>query len=321
MGFKNLLASQNCWTGLEITAREARLVRVDGTGKILNEQTVSLPAGLIKKGRPVDLPGLSIVLREGLPAVRRGRCVLSLPGEALLVRFLALPAEFSEQDMTEAAKYEVLEEIVDLVPEPVVDCQKTVLTVIDTSDEEISQVMAVIISRLVLNDYLAVARELGLKTVAVEPSFLSLLRLCRQQLKDQSKINVLVDTGMDSTWMLVLQGSEIHFCRNIPAGWQELPELQEQLQMAMEFYVSKSNNAIEQIFLTAPPAAGKMPVLQKDSHPVAAGLKEVAATLEEGLAKPVITTALNTAYTGLGQFHQMSRATGAALRGVLKEDL
>ncbi|MCL6448743.1 MAG: pilus assembly protein PilM [Armatimonadetes bacterium] len=296
------------WTGLEIGFREIRIVRLAGRGEevaIEGSATAALPPGLVQKGRLEDPELAADMVRDTLAGRRlKGRCVLALPGEALLVRFLGLPAALSPAEMADAARWTVLSDVAELVPDPVVDCQQTARAVVE--GEDVNQVMAVVISRPVLEGYVELARALNLRPLAAEPSFLSLLRICRSALAGRGKVNALLDIHRENSWLLVLERDELHFCRNIPAGAAALPELIQEVQLAGEFYTSVSGRRIEEILI-----AGASP----------GELEEAALSLEEGLSLPVRREILSPLFSGWEDFCRWGRAYGAALRGLRNEDL
>lgn len=305
---RRIFPGRASWTGLEIGFREIRIVRLAGRGEevaIEESAAAALPPELVQKGRLEDPELAADMVLDALAGRRlKGRCVLALPGEALLVRFLDLPASLSPAEMADAARWTVLSDVAELVPDPVVDCQQTVRAIVE--GEDVNQVMAVIISRPVLEGYVELARALNLRPLVAEPSFLSLLRICRSALAGRGKVNALLDIHRENSWLLVLEGDELHFCRNIPAGAAGLPELIQEVQLAGEFYTSVSRRRIEEILVAGAPAGE---------------LEEVAVSLEDGLSLPVRREILSPFFSGWEDFCLWGRAFGAALRGLWNEDL
>jgi len=224
------------FVGLDIGSSSVKLMclqRVSGGRyKLVAFTFGQLPPTAIVEGRIMDFTVVVQRIRELVrkAGVEGAKCCLSVSGSATIIKKLSLPemtrAELDESIMLEAEQY---------IPFDINDVNIDVHILNAHAGQGQMDVLMVGAKKDVVNEYVSVATEAGLKPVVVDVSVLAALNMFKAKYEVADKTVVLLDVGASSINIGVLSGGIVAFTRDIGIGGNLLTaEIQKQLDVSYE---------------------------------------------------------------------------------------
>lgn len=183
-----------------------------------------------------SIDGDALETRLGNAIARGGftgrRCVVSLPRETVRIQAVRLPS-MPDAELRDAVAWEAAERF-DLDRESIeVDFVRTGATL--NSGESREEVILVAATHTTLRNYLDPIIGAGLRPLAVDVSFAAIARaLSRQHRReaDRGNVRAVVEVGATGSYVLILRGDQIAFCKTMPIGGHRFDEaVQEHLQL------------------------------------------------------------------------------------------
>ena len=220
--------------GLDIGYNRLKVMQIDHNSKshdIVGYGVSSFDPEIIQKGVITKPEELAKVVRDLLASGITGvidakRVVISIPADHTFIRSVVLPLA-AANDLENAIKLEVEQ----YIPMPVAEMNID-YSLINQTEKEV-QILVVAVAKIVADSFVAVAKELNLEVVALEPSFTAVSRLFSQL--DHADIpTVLIDIGAISSDVIVYDGGVIT-AGTVPGGGDTLTEhVAKQLHISSE---------------------------------------------------------------------------------------
>lgn len=159
-----------------------------------------------------DLTAISTTIRKlySDSKISTPNVVIALPESQVFTRLVKFPA-LTDQEVASAIQWEAEQYIPIPIAEATVDYQ-IVARKQDTTGE--TSVLLVATPRALVEKYLNVARNAGLRPVAVETELLALSR----SIAPAQKIALVIDFGATSTDIAICQDRQLVFSRSIPTA-------------------------------------------------------------------------------------------------------
>lgn len=161
--------------GLDIDGRFLAAAQVRG-GRLTSVASTELPAGVLAEGEVVDRAALTAALKDFVGANKLPRRVrLGVSNQQIVVRVLDLPRIDDDTERDAALRFQAAEAIAMPLDEAVLDHQ-----IAGYSNDEAGQRMQVVVvaaRRTMIEEYLAAAKDAGLKTEGIDLDAFALVRM------------------------------------------------------------------------------------------------------------------------------------------------
>lgn len=162
--------------GLDIDGRFLAAAQVSD-GKLTAVSSVELPAGVLADGEVVDRAALTAALKEFVAANKLPRRVqLGVSNQQIVVRVLDLPRIDDDTERDSALRFQAAEAIAMPLDEAVLDHQIAGYTAGDDGNQRM-QVVVVAARRTMIEEYLAAAKDAGLKVDGIDLDAFALVRM------------------------------------------------------------------------------------------------------------------------------------------------
>ncbi len=162
--------------GLDIDGRFLAAAQVRD-GRLSNVASAELPAGVLADGEVVDRAALSAALKDFVAANKLPRRVqLGVSNQQIVVRVLDLPRIDDASERDAALRFQAAEAIAMPLDEAVLDHQ--IAGYVNAGDGgERMQVVVVAARRTMIEEYLAAAKDAGLKAEGIDLDAFALVRM------------------------------------------------------------------------------------------------------------------------------------------------
>lgn len=242
----NLFANkESISVGLDIGSSSLKLVAIRKKGK----------DNLIKKiaFQPFDPAGGSaemigsFVKSQGLLNIPVN---VSLSGQPVITRYLSWP-KMSLNELKAAMRFEAREHIPLPLEEVVLDC-----AILNEKIEENKMLIALAaIKKTVVQERISLLERCGISPKIIDVDCFCLVNAFNrsQGLETKSRVNsAVLDIGLRYTNMVILDGADLKFSRDILAGSQEsdLNSLSSEINSSIDYYENQNGRQIEKIFLS-----------------------------------------------------------------------
>jgi type IV pilus assembly protein PilM len=231
-----LFRGRNNLVGIDIGSSAIKLVRLRPVGDAWELVAFSLghlPPDAIVEGRimnfAVVIERLRDVMRES--GLKQSQCAIAISGSSLIIKRLALPemtkAELDESIMWEAEQY---------IPFDINDVNVDSQILNPRAGQGQMDVLMVAAKKDVVNEYMSVAAEAGLKPVVVDVSIFAALNMFEANYSlppDQTV--ALLNVGANSINVGVISGGNVAFTRDLSVGGAKLTaEIQRHFNVSYE---------------------------------------------------------------------------------------
>ena len=175
---------------------------------------------------------------------------VSLSGQPVITRYLSWP-KMSLNELKSAMRFEAREHIPLPLEEVVLDC-----AILNEKTEENKMLIALAaIKKTVVQERIALLERCGIipKIIDVDCFCLEIAFNRSQGLETKSRVNsAVLDIGLRYTNMVVIDGADLKFSRDILAGSQEsdLNSLSSEINSSIDYYENQNGRQIEKIFLS-----------------------------------------------------------------------
>jgi len=166
--------------GLDIDGRFLAAAQVRG-GKLTSVASQELPPGVLADGEVVDRVALTAALKEFVSSNKLPRRVqLGVSNQQIVVRVLDLPRIDDDAERDSALRFQAADAIAMPLEEAVLDHQ--IAGYSDSGDgHQRMQVVVVAARRSMIEEYLAAAKDAGLKTTGIDLDAFALVRMLAEE--------------------------------------------------------------------------------------------------------------------------------------------
>lgn len=224
--------------GLDIGSSHLKVVQLKerkGSYELAALDILPLPPELIVEGSIIDSLRLVEILKEFIKKskVKTKNTVLGIAGHAsVIIRRITVP-EMSEEELTESIKFEAEQ----YVPFDVEDVNIDFQIFGPTDEPGQMEVLLVAVKKDVINEYVSVAKEAGLKPVIVDVNAFALGNMYEVNYPMEPDANAaVVNIGASTLNLVVVKNSLSVFTRDSAVGSNTITEA-----IQKEFGVSAEN--------------------------------------------------------------------------------
>lgn len=205
--------------GLDIGRSFVKVVELSGGGhpkSLKAVGSVQTPGGGIQSESTAELTKVSEAVRQCVSTAKIGtsECVVSIIESQVVSRLIELP-NLTDKELSAAINWEAEQ----YIPMPIkdVNLQYKVVSRGETTGK--ISVLLIAAPKRVIEKYIGIARDAGLKPVALETESLALARsLCREG----DPTTIIVSLGAASTEVVIVFGGNVVFTRSIATGGMTL---------------------------------------------------------------------------------------------------
>ena len=231
--------------GLDIGSSSLKLAAIRKKGKDILLKKIAL--------QPLDLSSdpaamiSDLVMSQGLSGTPVN---VSLSGQPVITRYLSWP-KMSLNELKAAMQFEAREHIPLPLEEVVLDC-----AILNEKIEENKMLIALAaIKKSVVQERIALLERCGIIPKIIDVDCFCLVNAFNrsQGLETKSRVNsAVLDIGLRYTNMVVIDGADLKFSRDILAGSQEsdLNSLSSEINSSIDYYENQNGRQIEKIFLS-----------------------------------------------------------------------
>ena len=160
-------------------------------------------------------------------AFKPKRCVTSVSGRSVIVRYVTMP-RMPLEDLRQAIKFEADKYIPFEVDEVVMDTQ-ILEDQVGESDQDDMKVLLVAVRKSLIEEHLALLQEAGLQSEIIDVDAFALgnafeLRALQQGGMQPEKVVALIDIGANKTNINILKGSVSYFTREVYLAGNDFTE-------------------------------------------------------------------------------------------------
>ncbi len=225
--------------GLEIGSSAVKGVKIVPRRKgldLLNFARVSLPQGVVEKGRVTDEGVVASALEELINDLRPGRSTIisGISGEQAVIRTLKVP-RMEDAELREALPWEAEQYMPFPIHEAALD-----FVVMGSAEgegeegEELIEVLVVAAPKDVVDSYLRPLRRVGLKPQQLDLQPYGLVHAHLYSNGDMGNV-ALVDIGAACTDIVIVTGREVELTRTITLGGNDFSKiLAERMSISQE---------------------------------------------------------------------------------------
>lgn len=231
-----LFSGRSNLVGLDIGSSAIKLVRLrqaSGSWELVAFSLGHLPPDAIVDGRVMNFAVVIERLREVMreAGIKDAECALAISGSSLIIKRLALPemtrAELDESILWEAEQY---------IPFDIKDVNVDAQILNPRAGQGQMDVLMVAAKKDVVNEYVSVAMEAGLKPAVVDVAIFSALNMFEVNYSvPADQTSALLNVGANSINVGVLSGGAVAFTRDIGIGGAQLTaEIQRHFNVSHE---------------------------------------------------------------------------------------
>lgn len=168
--------------GLDIDGRFLAAVEVGSDGSLTRVASAELPDGVLVDGEVADRAALSEALKHFVAAADLPREVrLGVSNQQIVVRMLELPQIEDEAEREAALRYQAADAIAMPLDEAVLDHQVAGFV---TNGEGVERMQVVVVAarRTMIEEYLAAAKDAGLKPEGIDLDAFAIVRMLMDQM-------------------------------------------------------------------------------------------------------------------------------------------
>jgi type IV pilus assembly protein PilM len=231
-----LFGQHGSLVGLDIGSSAIKLVRLKQTSGAWGLQAFSLghlPPDAIIDGRIMNFSVVIERLRELMKeaGIKNGSCAMAISGSSLIIKRLSLPemtrSELSESIMWEAEQY---------IPFDIKDVNVDAQIINSRAGQGQMDVLMVAAKKDVVNEYVSVAMEAGLRTEIVDVAIFAAINMFEANYSIPADQTIaLLNVGANTINVGVLSGANVVFTRDISTGGSKLTsEIQRQFNVSFE---------------------------------------------------------------------------------------
>jgi type IV pilus assembly protein PilM len=230
--------------GLDIDGRFLAAAQVRD-GRLTSVASTELPAGVLADGEVADREALSVALKEFVTANKLPRRVqLGVSNQQIVVRVLDLPRIDDDSERDAALRFQAAEAIAMPLDEAVLDHQ--IAGYSDTGEGgQRMQVVVVAARRSMIDDYVAAAKDAGLKAEGIDLDAFALVRMLATGDTDESLLpqsaRVFCHLGGVSNLAIAL-GSSCFFSRTLSTPFDAEgagARLADEIRMSIDYYMAQ----------------------------------------------------------------------------------
>lgn len=200
--------------GLDLSELSFKIVRLESQGGNISLASFveeGIPAGLVEAGEIKNEKEVVALLKKALKRIKGGifhksqQVVANLPVEKVFIRMVQLP-KMKKEELSQAIKWETEANIPLDADEVYLDWQivKPLSNNLDHLD-----VLIAAVPKNIVNGYLSLLNQVGLKAIALEPEAIALIRgLIRE---DELKPTMIVDLGETKTNFVIFSAGTFRF--------------------------------------------------------------------------------------------------------------
>lgn len=206
-------------------------------GQLIRAVSAELPEGVLKDGEVADRAALGAALKDfvasnGLP--RRVRFGVS--NEQIVVRVVDLPRIDDERERTSALRYQAADAIAMPLDEAVLDHQ--IAGYVEQNGAERMQVVLVAARRTMIEEFLAAAKDAGLKLEGIDLDAFALVRTLADESHDMETARVFCHLG-GVTNLAVAVGRSCFFTRALSTVANDegaASSLADEIRLSLDYY-------------------------------------------------------------------------------------
>ena len=175
---------------------------------------------------------------------------VSLSGQPVITRYLNWP-RMSLSELKAAMQFEAREHIPLPLEEVILDC-----AILNEKIEENKMLIALAaIKKTVVQERIVLLERCGIRPKIIDVDCFCLVNAFNhsQSLETKSRVNsAVLDIGLRYTNMVILDGADLKFSRDILAGSREsdLNSLSSEINSSIDYYENQNGRQIEKIFLS-----------------------------------------------------------------------
>ncbi len=231
--------------GLDIGSSSLKLVALQRKNKDITLKKISL-----REFSPSD--DLAVIISDFMASqgLSNAAVNVSLSGQPVITRYLSWP-KMSLNELKAAMRFEAREHIPLPLEEVVLDC-----AILNEKIEENKMLVALAaIKKTVVQERISLLERCGISPKIIDVDCFCLVNAFNssQGLETKSRVNsAVLDIGLRYTNMVVLDGTDLKFSRDILAGSQEsdLNSLSSEINSSIDYYENQNGRQIEKIFLS-----------------------------------------------------------------------
>jgi len=224
--------------GLDISDSAIRLAKLGKNShglSLVSFGSIDVPPGIIESGEIKDEKALGQLIKAGMAKVRGKKiktkyAVASLPEEKSFLDVFQVPF-VDEKELKQTVMFEAENQIPMGVAEVEIDFEVLRGT---SSNVKMQEVLVTAMPKKIIEGYLSVFQEAGLKAVAMEIECLAIVRaLVKRDCQDDSIL--IIDFGENRTSFMIFSGGGLRFTSTIPISAKILTEnISRTLKVSME---------------------------------------------------------------------------------------
>jgi type IV pilus assembly protein PilM len=222
--------------GIDIDGRYLAAAQASG-GRLTRTVSAELPEGVLKDGEVIDRAALSAALKEfttknGLPRHVR----LGVSNQQIVVRVVDLPRIDNENERASALRFQAAETIAMPLDEAVLDHQ--VAAYVEEGGAERMRVVLVAARRTMIEEFLAAAKDAGLKLDGIDLDAFALVRTLADDSSEADTARVYCHLG-GVTNLAVAVGSSCFFTRALSTTVDDegaAAKLADEIRLSIDYY-------------------------------------------------------------------------------------
>ncbi|MCX6779321.1 MAG: type IV pilus assembly protein PilM, partial [Candidatus Magasanikbacteria bacterium] len=215
------------FVGLDIGSDSIKLVRLrrGQTWRVVAAGARHIRPDAILEGRIMNFAAVIEAVRSLVTATDSLglECAIVISGSSLIIKRISVP-EMSQQEFEESMLWEAEQ----YIPFDIKDVNMDGVILNPRAGQGQMDTLMVATKKEIVNEYVSVVVEAGLKPVVVEPSIINLLNLLKTNYPElnqpESEPVVLIDVGANSTKVGVLAGGYPAFFKDLPMGSSSLTQ-------------------------------------------------------------------------------------------------
>jgi len=222
--------------GLDIGSSSIKLVRlrIPRSGPELSAFAVApLPPDCVVDGRIVNFTTVVERVRDLVKeaGVKGAECAMALGGSPVIIKKLQLP-EMTREELAESITWEAEQ----YIPFDIKDVNVDAQILVSRAGQGQMEVLMVAAKKEVVDEYVAVALEGGLKPVVVDVAIFAINNMFEANYSLPADQTVaLLNVGAKIMSIAVISGGILQFTRDIPFGGENLTlEIQKQFNLSFE---------------------------------------------------------------------------------------